>query len=201
MPINVTCSECHYHFFVGDEYAGRPGRCPECSAVIHVPDADGPRPAEQSAEPDPYRARRRHDPFDDEFPSRRRRRDDSGGRHEDQERLDFDDRPRRFDPQTRADAWGRVYRGLGYVQIAVILYFFGQVLQMGFMLSRGGPKANPNALPDSGEIAVGIGGVVVMLAAGTFWCLGRLWGTRVPYLPARSWAKASFFMVLASVAC
>jgi len=209
MPIPVTCSECQYHFLVGDEFAGRPGRCPECSAVIHVPgpDSDLPHPG---AHPDPFpeRTPRAADSFDD-FPSRvRRRREDvrERDRYEDDLRDDFDDRrggPRgsSFDPHARSAAWNRVYKGLGYVQIAVILYFFGQSLQMGFMLIRGVDRMNGNGLPDSGEIAVGIGGLVVMMAAGVFWLIGRFGGTRVPYVPARGWAKVSFFLSLSGVAC
>src|SRR5262245_16426560 len=207
MPIPVTCSECHYHFLVGDEFAGRPGRCPECAAVIHVP---GPEldPLHPHADPFPERTPRAADAFDD-FPSRvRRRREEvrERDRYEDELRDDFDDRRDRprgdsFDPRARAAAWNRVYKGLGYVQIAVILYFFGQCLQMGFMLIRGIDRMNGNALPDSGEIAVGIGGLVVIMAAGVFWLVGRFGGTRVPYVPARGWAKVSFFLSLFGLAC
>ena len=208
MPIPVTCPECQYHFLVGDEFAGRPGRCPECAGVIHVPGPE-PDPPHPGAHPDPFpeRTPRAAEAFDD-FPSRvRRRRDEvrERDRYEDNLREDFEDRrggPRggSFDPHARAAAWQRVYKGLGYVQIAVILYFFGQLLQTGFVLVRGIDRANGNALPDSGEIAVGIGGLVVMMAAGAFWLVGRFGGTRVPYVPARGWAKVSFFLSMAGVA-
>ena len=42
MSIPVTCPECQSHFHVGDEFAGRPGRCPECTAILQVPDPDAP---------------------------------------------------------------------------------------------------------------------------------------------------------------
>jgi hypothetical protein len=209
MPIPVTCPECQYHFLVGDEFAGRPGRCPECAAIIHVPGSDShalPPPAHESHDPSPYGSPRSTEAFDD-FPSRLRRRRREPDDWERDERDDYDDRrrdrssedrPRTFDPQARAAAWGRVHKGLGSVQIAVILYFFGQLLQTGFILIRGVDKANGNALPDSGEIAVGIGGLVVVTAAGLFWLFGRAAGTRVPYVPARGWARASFYLVLAA---
>jgi hypothetical protein len=205
MPISVTCPECQYHFLVGDEFAGRPGRCPECAAVIHVPGPESTPPPDDRPEPDPYRPRRVAEQFDD-FPSRTRRSPDDyrRHRHEDDIRDDYDDKPRArsFDREARAAAWNKVYKGLSYVQIAIILYFFGQLLQMGFILAQGMDNLNnnANALPGSGEIAVGIGGLVVVLAAGGFWILGRLGGTRVPYVPARRWSKVSFFMSLAGVA-
>jgi hypothetical protein len=195
---------------VGDEFAGRPGRCPECAAIIHVPGGDeGPPPADDRHEPPPYRARDAAGDAFDEFPSRlrrrRRREEDDWDRGQ---RDDFDDRPRErasdppraFDPHARAARWGRAHKGLGSVQIAVILYFFGQLLQMGFILIRGIEEANQNAL-DSGTIAVGIGGLVVITSAGLFWLFGRAAGTRVPYVPARGWARASFFLVLGSFLC
>ncbi|HJZ94679.1 MAG TPA: hypothetical protein VKE40_27685, partial [Gemmataceae bacterium] len=194
-----TCSECQYHFFVGDEYAGRPGRCPECGAVIHVPEVNGPQPTPPPAEPDPYRASRHDEAFDDEFPSRRRRRDDDRERHEDQQRADYDDRPRRFDPHARARAWQRVYRGLGFIQIAVVTGFLSQILQGVLVAARGGPNAPQNVPWNSGMMATAIGSVLLVFAGGLFWLIGRVGGARVPYVPARGWGRASLFLVLASV--
>lgn len=37
MAINVTCGECDWSGRVGDEQAGKTGRCPKCPAVIVVP--------------------------------------------------------------------------------------------------------------------------------------------------------------------
>jgi hypothetical protein len=209
MPIPVTCPECQYHFLVGDEFAGRPGRCPECAAIIHVPGGDEGAPrADDRHEPSAYRARDAAEETFDEFPSRLRRRRrraeedwdrDQRDDYEDRRRERDLDRPQTFDPHARAARWARVHKGLGSVQIAVILYFFGQLLQMGFILIRGVEDANQNAL-DSGAIAVGIGGLVVVIAAGLFWLFGRAAGARVPYVPARGWARASFFLVLAAFA-
>jgi hypothetical protein len=190
MPINVSCPECDYRFLVGDEFAGRPGRCPECSALIQVP---GEEVGLTPLHPEPF----------DEFPAHSRRRDDERRHYEEDLRDDYrDDLPRRaFDPLARADKWQRVHKGLGYLQIAVILYFFLQLFQIGFYLVRGLDQINndPNALPDSGEWAVIIGGLFVLMFTGTFWVLGRLAMIRVPYVPARGWARASFYMVLGSI--
>lgn len=191
MPINVTCPECHIQFLVGDEFAGRPGRCPECGFVLMVPGHD----VEVSSGPS------EDDPFDD-FPRfSRRQREDDRRRHEDELREDFDDQRGGpgFDPIVRAEAWERVYKGLGLIQIAVILYFVSQITQTAFFLIRGIEQQNPNALPDSGEIAMGILGLVIMMVSTVFWMLGRFAGTKVPYVPARGWARVSFFMVLAGL--
>src|SRR3954469_5259793 len=129
MPIPVTCPECQYHFLVGDEFAGRPGRCPECAAIIHVPDADRgvqmtplPPPGEPH-DPSPYQSARPADVFD-EFPSRlrrRRRREEDDVDWDRGQRDDYDDRrrdrsiedsPRTFDPRARAAKWESVSRGL-----------------------------------------------------------------------------------------
>jgi hypothetical protein len=203
MPIPVTCPECQFHFRVGDEFAGRPGRCPECAAIIDVPGSEPslqPLPPDEHLDPYPYRTPRAVEAFED-FPSRHRRRD---AEHADQEREDYEDRPRgprtnTFDPHARAAAWARVYKGLGYMQIAVILYFFGQLLQTGFFLAHGAGRGNGNALPDSGELAVALGGAVVSLASGVFWILGLLGGTKVPYVPARGWARAGYLMGITGV--
>ncbi|MSR54880.1 MAG: hypothetical protein EXS09_16560 [Gemmataceae bacterium] len=201
MPIKVTCPECHATFLVGDEFAGRPGRCPECTAVIIVagPNLQAP---EIHLDPSPYQAARGVEAYED-FPDRARRRREEDEQRSDYERDDYDDRAVEFkvDLEARAKAWSRVYKGLGYIQIAVILYFFNQVLQSVFFVVHGGmdPK-DPNALPDSGELAIGLGVAFIMLFACVFWILGRLSLIRTPYLPARGWAKGSFFMVLASIA-
>jgi len=69
-------------------------------------------------------------------------------------------------------------------------------LQWGFFLVHGVENNNPNAMPDSGEIAVGLGGLVVILFAAVFWMLGRFSMIKVPYVPARGWARTAFYLVL-----
>src|SRR5262245_19134195 len=142
MPIPVTCPECQYHFLVGEEFAGRPGRCPECAAVMHVPgpDSDLPHPG---AHPDPFpeRTPRAAESFDD-FPSRvRRRRDEvrERDRYEDELRDDFDDRQGRsrggsFDPHARAAKWESASRGLRNLMVAVILRAVAEIVSCRFTL-------------------------------------------------------------------
>jgi hypothetical protein len=51
-------------------------------------------------------------------------------------------------------------------------------------------------------VAMVFGALALILAAGMFWILGRAAGLRVPYVPARNCARASFVMVLGTiVAC
>jgi hypothetical protein len=195
MPIPVNCPECTYHFLVGDEFAGRPGRCPECAAIIHVPGGE-PEPAVGGLrETDPYGTPAVADRLDDFRPRRRRERSDDWDRYE---RENFDDRPRRpsrrFDPGERAAAWERVARGLGSLQIAAVVGFLSQTLQTILVAARGG-EGDPNAM-DSGTIAFVIGGLVLSLVAMGFWFFGRLAAMRVPYVPARGWAKVGFFLAL-----
>lgn len=199
MPITVHCPECQAHFHVGDEFAGRPGRCPECGTVLMVPGAD-PAAAHSHTDPDPYRTPRPVEAYEDPPLASRRRPRDYPPDHDQEPRDDFDDRPgpARFDPQGRATAWQRVSKGLWYVQVSVILYAFSQLFQTGFMLSRGMKEADPANL-DSGMVAVMCGSVVVMLAASVFWLLGRFALVKVPYVPARGWAKASFAMGLGTL--
>jgi hypothetical protein len=200
MSIPVTCPECQSHFHVGDEFAGRPGRCPECTAILQVPDPDAPiEHEEQPEDSHPYWTPRGVEAFEmAPAPVRESRQED---RFEPAPRRRPDDRPRepRFDPHDRAARWARVHRGLGYVQVAVLLGFVSQILQTVLMLARGGAQNDPNALPDSGQIALGFGALFMVLAAWMFWVLGRAAGLRVPYVPARSCARASFVMALGSI--
>jgi hypothetical protein len=196
MPIAVHCPSCQALFHVGDEFAGRPGRCPECGTVLRVPDSEPEPHPEPHPEPDPYRTSRPIEPHDDDrpFPSRRRRDD------EDRLREDFDDRPKRsgFDPHARAAAWERVAKGLWYLQVAVLLYAFSEVFFTGFILARGMKEPGPNDW-DSGHVAVFLGSLAVRLAAVGFWLFGRFAAIRVPYVPARGWAKASFGFALTTL--
>ena len=50
MPITVTCEQCGKTLRVKDELAGRRGKCPGCKAVLVVPAADAPAPAEAGGE-------------------------------------------------------------------------------------------------------------------------------------------------------
>src|SRR5690349_18930249 len=187
MSIPVTCSDCQSHFHVGDEFAGRPGRCPECGHVLEVPapaaEVPHPEPVEHP-EPYPYWGPSAPEPFEERpAPVRERRRDRA-----DDVRRDDTDEPRRprFDPHDRAARWSRVHRGLGYLQVAVVLGLVSQFLQTILMLARGGVQQNPNGLPDSGQVALVFGAMAMLLAAAMFWLMGRAAGMRAPYVPARN---------------
>jgi hypothetical protein len=187
MPIPVTCSECQYHFLVGDEFAGRPGRCPECAAVLHVP---GPEidPLHPHADPFPERIPRAADSFDD-FPSRvRRRREEvrERDRYEDEIRDDFDDRPRggSFDPHARAAKWESVSRGLRNLMIAVILMAVAEMISCAFALIDGVRAGQQNDFGPK-EQALIIGNTLFSVIAMVLWAMGRIGCGRVPYVPAR----------------
>jgi hypothetical protein len=200
MSIPVTCHECDSHFHVEDEFAGRPGRCPDCEAILQVPDlaasADHSDHLDPLPLPSSWRTSTLHSP---PIPSREIRRDQRQD-HERTLRQDYVDQLRRFDPLDRAARWARVHRGLGHLQVAVVLGFLSQILQTLLMLARGGVQQDPNALPDSGQIALVFGALVMMLASGMFWILARAAGVRVPYVPARNCARPSFLMTLGCVA-
>lgn len=207
MSIPVTCSDCQAHFHVGDEFAGRPGRCPECGHVLEVPDpATDPAVHAERADPHhPYGT-----PHFDQPPLPEPRGQDRPARDdywEEDHQADYDDhrrsrsdpRERQFDPHERAARWARVHRGLGHLQVAVVLGVVSQFLQTILMLARGGVQQNPNGLPDSGQVALAIGAVFMVLSAWMFWVLGRAAGLRVPYVPARNSARMSFVLVLGSI--
>jgi hypothetical protein len=199
MSIPVTCPECQSHFHVGDEFAGRPGRCPECEAILHVPDPDAPVEHAVHPDPHPYWAAPAAEAFEAAPAPVREPRPEERFEPAPWRRPDDRPRQRQFDPHDRAARWARVHRGLGYVQVAVVLGFVSQILQTVLMLARGGAQQDPNALPDSGQIALGFGALFMVLAAWMFWVLGRAAGLRVPYVPARSCARASFVMALGSI--
>lgn len=45
MPIETVCSGCGQRLRVGDEYAGRKARCPQCGTIYEVPSMDTGAPA------------------------------------------------------------------------------------------------------------------------------------------------------------
>ncbi|HKB01781.1 MAG TPA: hypothetical protein VKD90_06155 [Gemmataceae bacterium] len=195
MPIPVSCPECHYHFLVGDEFAGRPGRCPECAAIIDVPGADlqALPSSHEPREPSPYESRRAADSFEDDFPSRLRRRgrpDDDWNRYEPDGQADFDDRrygrssERTFDAQARAAKWEKVAGGLRNLIVAVVLVTVAQVVTSAFDLVEPIQPGQQNALRERDK-AMLIGNLVFFVLAMLMWAYGRIGCGRVPYVPAR----------------
>ena len=76
MPIEFHCSECYAQVITPDETAGKQGRCPNCTAVLRIPERNPsaakfvtPSPQTKSpqtksaAEPDPPASRPGTDPF------------------------------------------------------------------------------------------------------------------------------------------
>lgn len=113
MPITFACG-CGRQLQVGDEYAGKKARCPECNAVLDVPFADAPPPLPTPAKPPIARAARKVEPevsADDHggtaesldpFEKRSRRKNDEEveedrprNRRRDRDAEDEEDRPRR----------------------------------------------------------------------------------------------------------
>ncbi|MBO0699976.1 MAG: hypothetical protein J2P46_16380 [Zavarzinella sp.] len=190
MPIPVTCPECQYHFLVGDEFAGRPGRCPECAAIIHVPGGE-PAPPPADDHRDAYRRPQETEAFDD-FPSRLRRRrprDDDwdrgrGDDYEDGRRDRSEDRVRTFDPHARAAKWEKVARGLRNLTVAIILAALSQAVSAGFDLVAPIQPGQPNQF-GSREKALVLGNTLLIVLSMVLWAIGRMGCARVPYVPAR----------------
>ena len=53
MSIRVTCDGCGTQMTVGDQFAGKKGKCKKCGAVMRVPEL-APEPPSIAAEPDMY---------------------------------------------------------------------------------------------------------------------------------------------------
>jgi hypothetical protein len=195
MPIPVTCSECHAAFHVGEEFAGVTGRCPECAAIIHVPDPAGPEPgphpepassapAEEHLDLSAYSTPRRHVGFD-ELPAPRRRP------REHAERNDYDDRwppdlpPRRtFDPVVRASRWESVSRGLRNLMVAVVLVTVNLLVITAFSVTDQIKPAPLNNFVGR-NVALAFGTTVVAAIGTLLWMVGRFGCARVPFVPAR----------------
>lgn len=202
MPINVTCPGCDYHFLVGDEFAGQPGRCPECGSVIHVPDPHAePAPPEPHPEPHPYQSPHLDEPFE-EFPRRSLRRDEDRDRYERDLREDYGDEPRQltFDRQARAAKWQSVSNGLRNLMVAVIILAVDEVVRAAFNLVDGPQHAQGNNL-NAREQALILGNALVSCIALVLWAVGRIGCARVPYVPARRIARPAAVIAGMTAVC
>ena len=151
MSINVACPECQYRFLVGDEFAGRPGLCPECGTVIHVPGPEAESfpssPEAHQDSPPPYTPRS-VEAFE-EFPRHSRcHRDDDRDRFEAGQRDDYTDdiELRTFDPHLRAARWQSVSNGLRNLMVAVILLAIEQSIRSAITLVDGVQQGQENQL-------------------------------------------------------
>lgn len=172
MPISVTCPECSYRFYVGDEYAGQPGRCPECDAIIQVPKllAD----VDDDPETDEYISQsRRQSSFDDP-----------------KNNLPVSQEQKPFDPKPRIAKWERVANGFRNLAIASVLIGIDLILRTSLALVNGLPQEDEDNLTP-GQKALIIGNALFSAIAILLWCIGR-WGIgRTPYNPAASTARSS----------
>jgi hypothetical protein len=57
MPITLNCAECDKPLKVPDEWAGKRGRCPKCSAIIQIPGTVRPMPRADEDEDEPRSSR------------------------------------------------------------------------------------------------------------------------------------------------
>ncbi|WP_020471613.1 hypothetical protein [Zavarzinella formosa] len=176
MPIPVKCPECAYRFHVDEAFAGSPGRCPECDAVIQVP------AAETHPDDDAFPA----DPRIEEFPSASRRAVD---RYEySPTRTERREEPR-FNPGPRIEKWKKVAAGFRNLAIAAGLIGIDTAIRGAFNLANGIPK-NDNELT-SAQKALAVGEGLFTCLAIILWAFGRIALMRTPYLPAGASAKSS----------
>jgi hypothetical protein len=197
MPIQVTCPGCDYHFLVGDEFAGQPGRCPECGTVIQVPDPHAePPPPEPHPEPHPFQTPHFEEPHE-EITWRSRRRDNDRDRYENDQREDYDDRlrersfdlrERTFDRGARAAKWQSVSNGLRNLMVAVIILAVDEIVRSAFDLVDGVQPGQGNNL-DARTKALLIFHALVSCIAMVLWAAGRIGCARAPYVPARRIAR------------
>lgn len=191
MPIQVTCPECHINFLVGDEFAGRPGRCPECSAIIQVPDHEAVDSPPESQPIDTF----------EEFPRHsRRRRSDEEFAEAARSRNRSDERSRRpeFDPFARAAKWQKVSNGLRNLMVTVVLLSFQELIGTAFFIADGVRPAQQNNLGPRDQAMI-IGSILVWTICLILWAMGRIAIARVPYVPARQLALTS--AVFAGMTC
>jgi hypothetical protein len=189
MPINVSCSNCHFDFHVGDEFAGLLGRCPGCETVLQVPATEPvPQIPEPHVETDPYHSHQSAKAFD-EFPSRRVNYDDYRGPEVAQAKnRDAGPPVLRFDKEARAARWHAVSNGLRNLMVSVILVAVSQGVWLAFLYADGVHPGQQNQFGPR-EKALNIGDVVFLSLGLGLWGIGRIACGRVPYVPARRVAR------------
>lgn len=176
MPISVTCPECAYRFHVDAAFAGRPGRCPECDAVIQVPAATAFDDA--YAEPGGLA----------EFPSASRRR-----AVEPPALRPADEDAAPGNPGPRIEKWRRVAAGYRNLAIAAGLVAIDTAIRGGFNLANG-VNLEENPQFTSAQKALMVGNGLFSALAIILWAVGRFGLGKTPYLPARGAAMSSGVM-------
>jgi hypothetical protein len=164
--VEFQCHACRQVMRVGADKAGRKAKCPQCAAILTIPEsAPDLEPLEEveAISTEPRRPAREVDRYDD------RRRDDDYERDRDRDRRrrdDYDDRPRKSPNKTD---WPRVHMGmrLSSYGFLTLLIAFGVYLLGSLFLTIESLRDNPNLF----DFAFGgmsamytIGAVIVRLA-------------------------------------
>lgn len=182
MAIPVKCPDCAFRFHVEAEYAGMPGRCPECDAVIDVPQLPKARRRfEDEGDDDDFDA-----PAVGSFASSSRRDVESYSSRDEQ----LEDEQPRFDPSVRIERWKSVSGGFRNLAIAAGLLGFDTLIRVTFNLVNGLPNDNANQMT-SGQKAIMVGNCIFTALAMVLWAIGRINLAKTPYLPSAGLAKTS----------
>ena len=155
MPLTVTCPSCHRTFRVGDQFAGRRGLCPDCGAVVTVPDLAPPQ----------------LDPWPDEpTPEPRRRRRES---------------PRRPTSRDHLPAWRRVSVGFLIQQVAAVLLLIGLILAVAGVLLLADDPGDLKAEPNEAQGLAALLGFLVLSLGFVVQMIGRMLSAAAPAGPPR----------------
>jgi hypothetical protein len=150
MPITVTCPNCHRTFRVGDQHAGRRGRCPDCQGVVTVPDEELAQLDLLPDEPAPAAYRRRREP------------------------------PRRPTPRDHLPAWRRVSIGFLVQQGAAALLFVGlTLLILGTVALADDPGDFQNE-PNTAQMVTASLGLLALFVGSAVQAVGRLISASTP---------------------
>jgi hypothetical protein len=150
MPITVHCPSCHRTFRVGDRFAGRRGRCPDCQAVVTVPDEELPRfdALPDDAAPTSYRQRR--------------------------------EPPRRLTPRDHLPAWRRVSIGFLVQQGADVLLLVGLTLLLLGTIVLAEDPGNFQNEPDTAQMVTASLGMLALFVGSAVQAVGRLISAGTP---------------------
>ncbi|MEZ6141352.1 MAG: hypothetical protein R3B84_12345 [Zavarzinella sp.] len=171
MSIPITCPSCRVNFEVEDHYAGMEGRCPSCMTVIHVPGTQFELELELPREEILWQSKSRELP--PPIPQNNKRRPTEPPA------------PRKEDLAARAAKWDRVAIGFRNIVISGGLIFGGGLVLGAFLILERENLLVENHDPGR-NIALLIGGCVLMGLSFLLWGTGRGKHFQVPYRPAKS---------------